>query len=379
MMRKVYIKNVAAIPIERKSTVNMRDMASTVYRNLQCNQHTDPEKIQALYLSNMLGDAMENQKHLASLIADHIGLRNVDAMEVRAASASGAAALRAGFQAIRSGMDDILVLGLERMSSGDPTPALAMALDAIHEVPRGTNMITANAEVMQLYMDRYNVSHADFAPFSINAHANAEKNPLALFKRQIDQEKFENAKPIALPLRLYDCSPVCDGAAILHLSSTASSDSIEILGSASATDRFRTRDREDATYLKAAEISFHQALAMSGIDRQDIDFFEVHDAFTIMACLLLEACGFARPGKGTELAKDGTIFTSGSLPLATMGGLKGRGHPVGASAIYQAFEIYQQLTGNAGACQLPSAPQTALMQSIGGAGTTILTHIMRQT
>ena len=181
------------------------------------------------------------------------------------------------------------------------------------------------------------------------------------------------------PLRLLDCSPICDGAAAVVLAPSQEAAAyclrpIRIVASAVATDRFRVEDRADPLWLNAAYISAQKAFQKSRIKLEDIGFFEVHDAFSIMACLQLEAVGFARAGQGWRLAAEGQISLSGSIPITTMGGLKARGHPVGATALYQACEIMLQLTGRAGENQICN-PKVGMMQSVGAAGTTIITHL----
>jgi acetyl-CoA C-acetyltransferase len=197
--------------------------------------------------------------------------------------------------------------------------------------------------------------------------------------RQFTARQVTGSRLIYPPLRLLDCSPVSDGAAAVLLAPLAdahqySSSPVEIIASSATTDRFRMADRANPLHLQAAARSAQQAFRQAGITRQDVSFFELHDAFSIMACLLLEAVGFAAPGKGWELAASGAVGLKGSIPIATMGGLKARGHPIGATALYQACEIVQQLTGQAGENQLDE-PRVAMMQSVGGAGTTMLTHL----
>lgn len=193
-------------------------------------------------------------------------------------------------------------------------------------------------------------------------------------------DKVLNSRLIVPPLRLYDCSPICDGAAAVIVcrgdrAHHFQQEPVRILASAVATDRFVVRDRSDPLALEACQITSARAYEQAGMTAQDVDFFELHDAFSIMACLQLEASGFARRGEGWRLAAEGEIFREGRLPICTMGGLKARGHPIGASALYQVAEIVMQMRGQAGANQL-ARTGTAMTHSIGGAGTTILTHIL---
>lgn len=329
----------------------------------------------------MLSDELQSQKHLAALVADEAGLAGIEALQVRAATATGAAALRVAFLAVASGAVDLaLAVGVEKMSAQIPTAALAKALDARIEVPDGKTLLSQNAELMGEYLSRYGLPDDALANFSVNAHDNARYNPYALFKeRQYTAEEVMASRLIYPPLRLLDCSPVCDGAAAVLLAPLSKSPHItdtqvEIVASSAATDRFRIADRPDSLSLSAASASAAQAMKQAGISRSDIDFFELHDAFSIIACLSLEAVGFAEPGQGWELAANNEIGLGGSIPIATMGGLKARGHPIGATAIYQTCEIVQQLGGQAGPNQLDQ-PRYGMLQSVGGPGSTVLTHI----
>jgi acetyl-CoA C-acetyltransferase len=188
-----------------------------------------------------------------------------------------------------------------------------------------------------------------------------------------------NSRIVHDPLRLLDCSPICDGAAAVVLAPTEqarahSPHPVRILASSVATDRFRVGDRANPLWLAAAYASAAQAYRRANLNREDLDFFEVHDAFSIMACMQLEAAGFAKLGQGWRLAAEKRIDLRGDIPITTMGGLKARGHPIGATGLYQACEMVLQLTGRAGKDQVRNA-EVGMMQSVGGAGTTVITHI----
>jgi acetyl-CoA C-acetyltransferase len=367
------------VPVRKRHELGLRELGALVAG--RALGETDKSRVEALYLSNMLSDELQGQKHLAALVADEAGLVGVEAIQVRAATAAGAAALRVAHLAVASGVVDLaLAVGVEKMSAQAPTAALAKALDARSEVPDGKTLLSQNAALMQLYLETYGLPADGLATFAVNAHRNAQHNPNAMFQnRQFTARQVTESRLIYPPLRLLDCSPVSDGAAAVLLAPLAdaqqySSSPVEIIASSATTDRFRMADRANPLHLEAAARSAQQAFREAGLERQDVSFFELHDAVSIMACLLLEATGFAEPGRGWELAASGEIELKGSIPIATMGGLKARGHPIGATALYQACEIVQQLTGQAGENQLDE-PQVAMMQSVGGAGTTILTHL----
>jgi acetyl-CoA C-acetyltransferase len=230
-------------------------------------------------------------------------------------------------------------------------------------------------------MYEYGWKHADFAPFSINAHANAGTNPYARLREPISEKDYTKARMVADPINLLDASPTGDGAAAVVLVAADSLRSagqriIVIAGSGSAIDSVAVHDRPEPTWLTAAEKSARKAYAQAGLGPQDINLFELHDAFSIMSALSLEACGFAGRGQGPRMALEGDICPGGRLPICTMGGLKARGHPVGATGVYQIVELVEQLRGEAGLNQIEGA-RIGMAQNIGGSGAAIITHILK--
>jgi acetyl-CoA C-acetyltransferase len=378
-LRAVSIVGIGQVPVENASQLSLRQLGAAVVR--QAMEDAGVDRVDALFAGNMLADDLQGQKHIAALIADEAGLSGIEALQVRAAMASGAAALRMAHLAVGSGEAALAVaVGVEKMSEGVASPALSKALDAEREVADGATLISKNAELMRLYLDRYKVPQDGLVNFSVNAHRNARHNPNALFRdRSVSPRAVRNARIIHAPLRLLDCSPVCDGAAAVVLSASQearahSPHPVRILASSVATDRFRVEDRANPLWLEAAHESADKAFRKANVYRADVSFFEVHDAFSIMACLLLEAVGFAEPGQGWRLAAEKHIRLKGPIPIATMGGLKARGHPIGATALYQACEIVLQLTGRAGKNQVRGA-QIGMAQSVGGAASTVITHL----
>lgn len=377
-MRKVSIAGIGQVPVKKQYEERMRHIAAIAVKDAM--EEAGVAKVDALFAGNMLADELQGQKHIAALVADEVGLDLVEALQVRAATATGAAALRMAYLAVASGeADSAIAVGVEKMSGGMATPALAKALDSRYEVPSGDTLISKNAELLRMYIDKYDMPADGLVNFPINAHKNGLTNPNALFHKEIDAEIVMNSRMISHPIRLFDCSPVCDGAAAVLLVPTEEARAyhespVHIMASSVSTDRFRVADRPEPLLLRAARMSAVQAFRRANVNRKDVDFYEVHDAFSIMACLLLEAAGFARQGEGWRMAAENRIGLDGELPLSTMGGLKARGHPIGATAIYQTCEIVQQLTGRAGPNQLDS-PEIAMLQSVGGAASTVLTHI----
>lgn len=377
-MRGVSIVGIGQVPVEKASNSSLAELGASVVGKAM--EDAGVSRIDALFAGNMLSDEMQGQKHIAALIADEAGLFGIEALQVRAAMASGAAALRLAYLAVASGEATLAVaVGVEKMSDGVAEPALSKALDVRREVPDGATMISRNADLMRMYRERYKVPEDGFINFPVIAHANARTNPNALFQKAVSPRKVRRSRMVHFPLKLMDCSPICDGAAAVVLAPSdearAFSDHpVRLLGSSVVIDRFRVEDRKDPLWSEASNISAQKAFRQANVNRNDVSFFEVHDAFSIMACLQLEAAGFAEPGEGWRLADEKRIRLRGDIPITTMGGLKARGHPIGATGLYQACEIVLQLTERAGKNQVRDA-KIGMMQSIGGAATTILTHI----
>ncbi len=342
-------------------------------------------KVNALFVGNMLAGELSQQNHLAALVADFAGMRGIEAVTVEAAGASGGAALRQAVLAVKSGLvETALAVGVEKMTDETGpfvTRALATALDTDYEAMQGLTMAGMGALLMRRYMYVYGVELADFAGFSVNAHANGADNPLAMFRNRLKPERFTAAPLVADPVSLFDIAPGGDGAAAVIVTSRERAmdmvpQPVEISGSAVATDFFSFSNRQDILWLRAAELSAQRAMAQAGVSHADIDLFELHDSFTVMAALSLEASGFAAKGMGWQLAREEEIGRNGRLPISTFGGLKARGNPVGATGLYQIVEVARQLRGQAGDCQVANA-KIGMAQNLGGSGATAVTHVLR--
>jgi acetyl-CoA C-acetyltransferase len=381
-MRPVAIIGIGQTKIDEQWEKSIRDLA--VEAILATLKDAGRESAGGLFVGNMMSGIVNSQNNLAPLIADWAGLKGIEAVKVEAACASGSAAFRSGLMAVASGeLDSAIVVGVEKMTDlplHDITAALATAADADYEVDMGVSFVGLNAMIMRRYMHEYGWQHADFAPFAINAHANAMHNPFARLHHKITVDDFEKSSMIATPINLLDASPIGDGAAAVYLvpaESATGGTRILVAGSASATDTIAIHDRPEALFLSAAYKSSQEAYRQAGVKPADIDLFELHDAFTIMTALSLEACGFAERGHGPRLGLDGEITLKGRIPVTTRGGLKARGHPVGATGVYQIVEVAQQLRGECDEAQVPDA-RIGMAQNIGGSGATIVTHILKR-
>ena len=383
-MRQVAILGIGQIKVDEHWDLSLRELGGNAA--FAAMQDAGMDKVDALFVGNMLSPMVSGQNQLGTFFSDWIGLWDQESVKVEAACASGAAALRAGLMAVSAGdIDSALVVGVEKMTDKaghDVTAALATAADADYEVEQGISFVGINALVMRRYMHEYGWKHDDFAPFSINAHANAMHNPFARLHEKISVEKFEKSSMVATPINLLDASPIGDGAAAAiivpaeRVASLKGKPKITVAGSASATDSIAVHSRKDPLFLSAAYLSSKRAYEMANVGPQDIDVFELHDAFSIMSALSLEACGFAERGQGVRLGLNNEISPKGRVPVCTRGGLKARGHPVGATGMYQVVEIVQQLRGECGNTQVENA-RVGMAQNIGGSGATILTHILK--
>jgi acetyl-CoA C-acetyltransferase len=380
-MRKVAILGIGQTKIGEHWEKSLREIGGDAA--FAAMQDAGIEKVDSLYVGNMLSPIVSGQNQLGTFFADWIGLWKQEAVKIEAACGSGAAAFRAALMAVASGdVESALVVGVEKMTDKagrDVTAALATAADADYEVEQGISFVGINALVMRRYMHEFGWKHEDFAPFSINSHANAMHNPYARLHEKITVEKFEKSSMVATPINLLDASPIGDGAAamvIVPAEKVARQPRIIVSASAAATDTIAVHSRKDPMFLQAAYLSSRRAYEMAGLTPADIDVFELHDAFSIMAALSLEASGFAEKGQGVRLALDNQISIQGRVPVCTRGGLKARGHPVGATGVYQLVEVVQQLRGECGKTQVDGA-KVGMAQNIGGSGATILTHILR--
>ena len=384
-MTEVIVAGIGETEVGEHWEIGLRELALEAIRKAM----TDAGGLrpQALYVANMLAPNLSNQAHLGVLLADYAGLVGIEAATVEAAGASGGAALRQGYLAVASGMVDVaLVVGVEKLTDKvgrGVESALATASDSDYEAIQGMTPTSQAALLMRRYIHDYAVPADGFAGFAVTAHANAAGNAYAMYRKAISREAYAKAEVISEPLNQLDIAPNADGAAAIILTrrdllpANSSHALIRIAGSASAADTLALHDRTDLLHFAANEISAGAALEQAGISREQVSLFEYHDSYSIYAALALEAAGFAKRGEGWKLAAEGAIAHDGRLPSATMGGLKARGFPGGATGLYQAVEASQQLRGEAGVNQVSGAT-CALIQSVGGPASTSVSHVLRR-
>jgi acetyl-CoA C-acetyltransferase len=326
------------------------------------------------------------QEHLASLLADEIGMAGVPAARVESACASGGLAVRAGFAEIAAGLADVvLVTGVEKMTDvdgADATFALGTAADQEWEGFHGITFPGLYAMLARAHMERYGTTREQLAAVAVKNHQHGLKNPHAQFHLDIDTAAVLESTLVADPLRLLDCSPVTDGATALVLASAeraaelrTGGPHVRISGSGMATDTISLAGRSDLTELAAVRRAAERAYAMANMKPDDIDLAEVHDCFTIAEIMAIEACGFVEPGRGGPATEAGDTRIGGRLPVNPSGGLKAKGHPVGATGVAQVAEIALQLRGEAADRQVEGA-RTGLAQNMGGSGGSSIVHIL---
>jgi len=340
---------------------------------------------QAIFVGNMLAASASHQANLGALLCEWAGLKGAEGTTAEAADASGGAALRMAYTAIRSGMVDVaLAVGVEKATDvldSDIDSLSVRTLDSDYEAAEGLTPIGQAALLMQRYIYENQVNREALAAFPMLAHANALNNPHAMYRKPLALETYLKAAMLAEPFNLYDIAPLADGAAAVLLArrevvpQNLNHPLVRIAGSSLVTDRFALHDRNDPLFFEAAAVSVQRACQQAGITPAQADFFEYADITTLHAVLSLEAAGLTPRGHGWRLAFDHARWQKQPLPVATLGGHKARGNPLGAAGVYQAVEACLQLRGEAGASQVPQA-RIGMIQALAGTGSTAVTHIL---
>lgn len=384
-MTNVYIIGAGAAPVGEHFGRSLADLASEAVRAAFAQvPDLDVGRVGAVYVANALGEAMASQSQLGAYLAGSVGLAGVPALRVEAAGASGGVALHQAAMAVASGACAVaVVLGAEKITDrldGTLEASLAMAADAEAEGIHGVTLTSQWALLMRRYMHEYGCAADVFAPFPVNAHANASKNAQALYRFGISADKYRKAGQIASPLNMLDCASVADGAAAIIIAAEGIARElpgphVRIAGTAIASDTPALGARRDPLDLVAARTSALAALSQAKRDLSDVQVLELADPHGIAAVLALESIGFYPRGTAPREAADGAIAPTGRTPLATAGGYKARGDIAGASGIYQLVELTRQLRGQAGPTQVVGA-QVALAQCLGGVGVTAATTVL---
>ncbi|HLB00860.1 MAG TPA: thiolase domain-containing protein [Bacteroidota bacterium] len=341
------------------------------------------DHIDSLYVGAMSPGLFVGQEHLGAVMADYLGVTPVPATHVESACASGGAAFRQAYLEVASGASEIVLAGgVEKMTDGaDVTEVLATAADQEYEVYNGITFPGLYALIARAHMERYGTTREQLAAVAVKNHRNGAKNSNAQFRREVSAEQVMNSTMVADPLRLLDCSPVSDGAAAVIVASmdvakAMKKNAVRVLASAQASDTIALHGRKDPTTLGSVVTAARKAYQMADKKPSDINFAEVHDCFTIAEIVVTEDLGFFEKGKGGEAAASGaTSIECKKIPVNTSGGLKSKGHPVGATGIAQIIELYEQLSGKSGARQVAGA-RIGLAQNMGGSGASCVIHIL---
>lgn len=344
------------------------------------------DKIDSMYVGSMSSGLFVGQEHIASLLADYLGQAPVPSARVETACASGGLALRLGFMEVASGMSDVvLVSGIEKMtdvSGYEATYALGTAADQEYEGYHGITFPGLYALIARAHMEKYGTTREQLALVAVKNHLNGSKNPLAQYPFKITVDSVLNSVMVADPLRILDCSPITDGAAAvilcpIEMARKINKPVVKIIGSGHATDSIALSSRKDITWLEATYQAGKRAYAMANKKPKDIDILEVHDCFTIAEICVIEALGIVEKGKGGEAAENEITYLEGKIPVNTSGGLKAKGHPVGATGVAQVIEIVKQLRGEAGKRQVKDS-RIGMAQNMGGSGGSTVVHIFEK-
>ena len=378
------IVSVGLSPIGRTDLTG-RDLFSAALAEAFEDLPDPAEVVEALYVGNQ-SERYEHQIMYGTLLAEWAGLRDIPAERVEGCAAAGAMALRRAVEDVRSGrFDAVLAAGIEKMTAGGTggaTNALSAAFDRALEQRSGITAPSQYALLAQRYMHEHDVTERDLAEIAVKNHANAAKNPRAQYRSEIDVDTVLDSDYVAPPLKLFDCAPVSDGgAAVLVTSEDLAADladeTVTVTGADAAAHNLAVAER-NLTFPEGAAAAAERTFEQAGIAPEDVDVAEVHDAFTVCEALLSEAAGFAPRGRGIECSLSPEERSEGwtDVHLSTSGGLKARGHPIGATGLAQAVEAYEQLTGRAGDRQVEGAETAFLLNEGGVADAVTVTHVL---
>jgi len=361
---------------------SLRDIA--VEAALKCLEDAGMDKVDAITVGAMSGGLFNAQEHLGPLVADFLGQKFVPATRVESACASGGLAVKTAYMEVASGLaETALAVGVEKMTDvdgGEATYALATAADQDNEAFHGITFPGLYAMMAHAHMKKYGTTREQLAQVSVKNHYNGSMNPHAQFPFKVSLETVMNSTMVADPLRLLDCSPITDGGAAVLLTTVEAAKKMNrpyavITGIGHATDTIALAQRGDILKLAVVEEAAHRALKMAGKSIKDVDFAEVHDCFTIAELMVMEAIGIVEVGQSGPAVMDGKTALDGDFPINPSGGLKSKGHPVGATGVAQVVEAVSQLRGESGKRQIKNA-KIAMTQNMGGSGASSIVHIL---
>jgi acetyl-CoA C-acetyltransferase len=383
-MRPVAIIGIGKTPFGVFPDRDLRSLAVEAGEKCLKNGQVNPSQVDAFFLGNFAGPAFVGQNHLAPYISTALGIAGVPATRIEAACASSGSAFFHAFSAVSAGLYEmVLVVGVEKMSS-QPTPRvteiLASAGDCAGEIRAGSTFASLFAMIARRHMHEFGTRREHLAAVAVKNHANGALNPDAHMRKVITLEQAMAAKPIAEPLNLYDCSLISDGAAAVLLApadraAEFTGRPVRVLASAQASDYVALDQKEDITTFPAVRRAASKAYQAAGVGPADIQLAEIHDCFTIAEIVALEDLGFVPRGEGGPYSAAGKTARAGEKPVNTSGGLKSKGHPVGATGVAQICDLAQQMRCEAGERQVPRA-SLGLAQNLGGSGATCVVTIL---
>ncbi|MBU2584101.1 MAG: thiolase domain-containing protein [Bacteroidetes bacterium] len=379
-MRDVAVIGIGMTKFGELWTMSIRDMF--VQAALDAIKDAKVDHIDSMYVGTMSSGLFVGQEHIGAVMADYLGMAPIPASRVESACASGGVSFRQAFLEVASGHSDIVLAGgVEKMTDGaDVTEALATAADQEYEVYQGVTFPGLYAMIANAHMNEFGTTREQLAHVSVKNHKNGSKNPNAQFRSPVTLEQVMKSTLVADPLRLLDCSPVSDGAACvilcpLEMAKKITNHPVKVIASAQASDTIALHSRESFTTLNAVKHAAEKAYKQANLTPNKIQFAEVHDCFSIAEIVVTEDLGFFGKGKGGQAVEKGLTSLEGKIPVNTSGGLKSKGHPVGATGIAQIIEVYEQLTNQAGDRQIKNA-KVGLAQNMGGSGASCLIHIL---
>ena len=383
-MRPVAVIGIGKTAFGAFADRDLRSLAVEAGQRCLADAHVSPSQVEAFYLGNFAGPSFVGQNHLAPYIAGAMGINGVPCTRFEAACASSGSAFFHAVSAVGAGLYDVvLVNGVEKMTSQTTpkvTEILAGAGDTCGEVRAGATFPALFAMIARRHMYQYGTTRQHLAAVAVKNHANGAKNPQAHMRKVITMEQALAGKPISEPLTVYDCSLISDGAAAvliapLERASEFTDKPVKVLGIAQTSDHVALDEKDDITTLRAVKEAAQKAYKMAGVTAADIQFAEVHDCFTIAEIMATEDLGFVKKGEGGPYALEGRTCLQGERPVNTSGGLKSKGHPVGATGAGQICDVVVQIRGEAGERQV-ARRSLGLAQNLGGSGATSVVTIL---